>query len=78
MIKRGVRNTDGWGIASWSVGALETVRSNAPAFADRQFAETTEAATGEAVIAHVRAATLGRVAESDHPSVQIRALGPHP
>ena len=32
--QRGVRNADGWGIASWSGGAPEIVRSTAPAFAD--------------------------------------------
>jgi glutamine amidotransferase len=66
--RRGVRNADGWGIASWQDAGPEVISNNAPAFADRLFAQAATAVSSNAVIAHVRAATVGRVAEQNtHP-----------
>lgn len=65
---RGVRNPDGWGIASWEPDLPRVVRNTDPAFADRRYAEVASTVTSHAVIAHVRAATVGAVAiENTHP-----------
>jgi len=65
---RGVRNADGWGIAHWDDSGPSILKSTHPAFADRFFAETAEEISSQAVIAHVRAATVGKVAEENtHP-----------
>lgn len=65
---RGVRNPDGWGIAHWGTSGIEVVQSTDPAFADKRFANAAYSITSDAVIAHVRAATVGRVApENTHP-----------
>jgi glutamine amidotransferase len=65
---RGIRNADGWGIAHWDTAGPTALRSTHPAFADRHFAETATEISSEAVIAHVRAATIGKVAEENtHP-----------
>lgn len=46
----------------------EVVKSTMPAFADDQFAEVASDIWSEAAIAHVRAATVGRVAaDNTHP-----------
>ena len=66
--QRGVRNADGWGIAQWTDSGPSLIHSTSPAFADRQFAAAAAAVSSDAVIAHVRAATQGRVAEQNtHP-----------
>ncbi|MCL1587751.1 MAG: class II glutamine amidotransferase [Actinomycetia bacterium] len=65
---RGVRNADGWGIAHWVGEKKEVIKSTMPAFADKQFIEIASSIWSEAAIAHVRAATVGRVAEQNtHP-----------
>jgi glutamine amidotransferase len=65
---RGVRNADGWGIAHWDASGPSILKSTHPAFADKYFAETAEEISSQAVIAHVRAATVGKVAEENtHP-----------
>ena len=65
---RGVRNADGWGIAHWVGEKKEVIKSTMPAFADKQFVEIASSIWSEAAIAHVRAATVGRVAEQNtHP-----------
>ena len=65
---RGVRNADSWGIAHWTGTASSVIKSTAPAFADGRFAETAAAVSGEAVIAHVGAATIGSVVDHNtHP-----------
>jgi predicted glutamine amidotransferase len=58
---RGVRNADGWGIAHWVGDDKEVIKSTMPAFADDQFAKIASDIWSEAAIAHVRAATIGRV-----------------
>lgn len=66
--RRGTRNADGWGIAHWDAGGPVVIRSTEPAFADRRFAESAAAVSSDAIIAHVRAATVGSVAERNtHP-----------
>ncbi|GMR01712.1 MAG: class II glutamine amidotransferase [Acidimicrobiia bacterium] len=65
---RGIRNADGWGIAHWVGDDREVIKSTMPAFADEQFAEVASEIWSEAAIAHVRAATVGRVSEENtHP-----------
>lgn len=65
---RGVRNPDGWGIAQWDQTGPRIIRNTHPAFADRRYPEVASAVESHAVIAHVRAATVGRVAlENTHP-----------
>ena len=65
---RGVRNADGWGIAHYVGDQREVIKSTMPAFADDQFAEIASDLWSEAAIAHVRAATIGRIAEENtHP-----------
>jgi glutamine amidotransferase len=65
---RGVRNADGWGIAHWVGDDREVIKSTMPAFADDQFTEIASDIWSEAAIAHVRAATVGRVSlNNTHP-----------
>jgi predicted glutamine amidotransferase len=65
---RGVRNADGWGIAHWVGHDKEVIKSTMPAFADDQFAKIASDIWSEAAIAHVRAATIGKVsADNTHP-----------
>ena len=65
---RGVRNADGWGIAHREGVRLVVIRSTDPAFADRRFSEAATSVSSDAVIAHIRAATVGSVAERNtHP-----------
>lgn len=66
--QRGIRNADGWGIAHWPDSHPTILKSTQPAFADKQFIETATAVSSDAVIAHVRAATVGNVSEDNtHP-----------
>jgi glutamine amidotransferase len=68
--RRGVRNADGWGIAEWRDDMPHVTKSTLPAFADRHFVDVAAEVSGYAVIAHVRAATVGRVAlVNTHPFV---------
>ncbi len=65
---RGVRNPDGWGIAQWREGLPVVAKNTHPAFADRHFVDIASAVESNAVIAHIRAATVGRIAlENTHP-----------
>lgn len=64
----GVRHPDGWGIAQWQDGHPRVAKNTHPAFADSHFVEVASTVASHAVIAHVRAATVGRVAiENTHP-----------
>lgn len=66
--RRGRRNADGWGIAQWGNTGVEVIKSTSPAFADRGFAEVAARVSSRTVMAHVRAATVGDVAERNtHP-----------
>lgn len=65
---RGLRNADGWGIAHWEGLRPAIIKSIDPAFADRRFSEAATRVSSDAVIAHIRAATVGGVAERNtHP-----------
>lgn len=65
---RGVRNADGWGIADWRGSRPYLSRNTDPAFADGKFARVASSISSEAVIAHVRRATVGNVGLSNtHP-----------
>lgn len=65
---RGVRNADGWGIAHREGLRAVVIKSTDPAFADRRFSEAATRVSSDAVIAHIRAATVGGVAERNtHP-----------
>lgn len=66
--QRGRRNADGWGIARRHADGFEVVRSTQPAFADRRFAAEAAQTVSRAVVAHVRAATIGEVTPHNvHP-----------
>lgn len=66
--RRGKRSPDGWGIAAWQAAVPSVTKSTYPAFADRDFVDVASAIEGRAVIAHVRAATVGSIAiENTHP-----------
>jgi len=66
--RRGRRNPDGWGIAEWHSTLPYLTRNTYPAFADRRYVDVASTVTSHAVIAHVRAATVGKVAmENTHP-----------
>jgi predicted glutamine amidotransferase len=66
--RRGIRNPDGWGIAEWQAGYPLVTRNVYPAFADRRYVDTASTVNSHAVVAHVRAATVGSVAmENTHP-----------
>jgi glutamine amidotransferase len=68
---RGIRNADGWGIAHWNGDDREDFKSTMPAFADDEFVEVASSIWSEAAIAHVRAATVGRVSDKNtHPFVR--------
>lgn len=66
--QRGIRNPDGWGIASWDSGGPLIIKSTFPAFADLEFAPIARQVWSKAVIAHVRKATVGAISEPNtHP-----------
>ncbi len=66
--RTGRRSPDGWGIAEWRSGLPLVTKNTLPAFADHQFADVASNVRSRAVIAHVRTATVGRVAqENTHP-----------
>ncbi len=65
---RGVRNPDGWGLAAWDEDRPGIVKSTLPAFADREFVEIASSVFSKSALAHIRAATVGKVAfENTHP-----------
>jgi predicted glutamine amidotransferase len=66
--RSGRRHPDGWGIAQWQRDAVEVTRSDQPAFADRTYREVAGSIDSRAIVAHIRAATVGPVAiENAHP-----------
>lgn len=66
--RRGVRSPDGWGIAEWHADYPLVTKNTYPAFADQQFVDTASTVVSRAVIAHIRGATVGKVAaENTHP-----------
>lgn len=65
---RGVANPDGWGIGSYEAGSPVVHKSARAASHDVEFRRTAEAVTSRAVVAHVRAATVGaNTLNNTHP-----------
>jgi len=63
----------GWGVGWWSGAAPRVVRGLLPAHADQAFCDASHAARSRVILAHVRDASVGPVAEANtHPF----ALGP--
>jgi glutamine amidotransferase len=65
---RGVRNGDGWGLASWSGGVPSVEQRARAAYADLSFATSASATKSRTIVSHVRKATVGgEVLENTHP-----------
>jgi len=59
---------DGWGLGWYENGAPRVVRSLTPAHGDSDFEKLSQFVHAQAVLAHVRKASIGRVAaENTHP-----------
>lgn len=59
---------DGWGLGWYENGAPRVVRSLTPAHGDRDFETLSHFVNAQTVLAHVRKASIGRVAqENTHP-----------
>ncbi|HUJ24420.1 MAG TPA: class II glutamine amidotransferase [Myxococcales bacterium] len=59
---------DGWGLGWYEGGAPRVVRSLSPAHGDRDFEKLSQFVQALTVVAHVRKASIGRVApENTHP-----------
>src|SRR4051812_16404012 len=59
---------DGWGLGWYENGAPRVVRSLTPAHGDREFETLSHFVNAQTVLAHVRKASVGRVArENTHP-----------
>src|SRR5258708_5524978 len=69
---------DGWGLGWYEDGAPRVVRSLTPAHGDRDFEKLSRFVTAQTVVAHVRKASIGRVAEQNtHPFQRGRWLFAH-
>lgn len=69
---------DGWGLGWYEQGAPRVVRSLTPAHGDRDFEKLSQFVTAQTVVAHVRKASIGRVAEENtHPFQRGRWLFAH-
>jgi glutamine amidotransferase len=63
-----VAHPDGWGIGWYTNDSPHVVRSVEPAHADLRFEQESELLHAQTVIAHVRKASIGRIAlENTHP-----------
>ncbi len=72
------RHPHGWGIGWYDGAGVQIRRGVMPAHADEGFVLAARAARSEIVIAHVRDASVGRVAEENtHPFVHGRWLFAH-
>jgi glutamine amidotransferase len=72
------RHPHGWGIAWYEAGVGRVRRGTAAAHADAAFGDAVELARSPIVLAHVRQATVGRVApENTHPFVHGRWIFAH-
>ncbi|MCA1828492.1 MAG: class II glutamine amidotransferase [Myxococcales bacterium] len=59
---------DGWGLGWYENGAPRVVRSLTPAHGDQEFEKLSHYVSAQTVVAHVRKASVGRVApENTHP-----------
>ena len=69
---------DGWGLGWYEDGAPRVVRSLTPAHGDQDFEKLSRFVTAQTVVAHVRKASIGRVAEENtHPFQRGRWLFAH-
>jgi len=69
---------DGWGLGWYEDGAPRVVRSLTPAHGDRDFETLSHFVSAQTVLAHVRKASVGRVAqENTHPFQRGRWLFAH-
>ena len=69
---------DGWGLGWYEDGAPRVVRSLTPAHGDQDFEKLSQFVTAQTVLAHVRKASVGRVAEENtHPFQRGRWLFAH-
>jgi predicted glutamine amidotransferase len=72
------RHPHGWGIAWYQGGRVRVERGILPAHADEAFADAARAARSRVVVAHVRDASVGSVAEANtHPFVHGRWVFAH-
>jgi glutamine amidotransferase len=66
--ERGVGHTDGWGIATYQEGIPHIRKETTAAFEDGLFSSTAEKIYSNAILAHVRKATVGVVSIANtHP-----------
>src|SRR5437764_1222745 len=69
---------DGWGLGWYENGAPRVVRSLTPAHGDSDFEKLSQFVSAQTVLAHVRKASVGRVAqENTHPFQRGRWLFAH-
>ena len=69
---------DGWGVGWYEDGTPRVVRSLTPAHGDQDFETLSQFVTAQTVVAHVRKASIGRVAdENTHPFQRGRWLFAH-
>ncbi len=67
---RGIANPDGWGVGIYDHGSPAVYKSARAASHDVEFRDTAESVVSRAVIAHVRAATVGSNGlDNTHPFV---------
>ena len=65
---RGVRNGDGWGLASWRAGVPDVERRARAAYSDLSFATSAATTASRTIVSHVRRATVGGTKfENTHP-----------
>ena len=65
---RGVRNGDGWGLASWRAGVPDVERRARAAYSDLSFAGSAATTASRTIVSHVRKATVGGTKlENTHP-----------
>jgi glutamine amidotransferase len=68
--ERGLDHADGWGIATYHDGVPELLKRTTAAFEDRMFVSSAEKTYSQAIVAHVRKATVGEISlNNTHPFV---------
>ena len=69
---------DGWGLGWYESGVPRVVRSLTPAHGDQEFEQLSQYVSAQTVVAHVRKASIGRIApENTHPFQRGRWLFAH-
>ncbi len=72
------RHPHGWGVAWYEAGTPRVLRGVEPAHEDGEFVEAARRARSHLVVAHVRDASVGRVApENTHPFIHGRWVFAH-